>query len=389
MFCFSMLGPEFIFLLAFGQYVSARVSRKAFHEIGYTDWTVRHGFYADMGGFVFEPRNWKPFPVNAKQLFYLVEHGYINYPDINKSLIDDMDKYDGLSRFVTACQIIWFTLNVIARATQKLAITTLELTTIGFIFCTLGFNMCWKDKPMDITTTIRLKSNYTIEHILQEAGDNAREPYRFTPLDFVGREEWICTQMWKYNVNILRSLCLVRQRPKVRPIERLSSFNFPRLSRQAAMVTILVALTYSAIFMAAWNFEFPSTVEQLLWRICASLTLAITFLVGIIEVFLFWPGQAQEGTTVYSKEAESNLPGGFGGQIKLVVMRLACKHFNNSPDKDPALDVPMKSMLLTQPICAVYTVCRIFIVLEDIIGLRALPVTVFQNVDWTVYWPHI
>ena len=69
--------------------------------------------------------------------------------------------------------------------------------------------------------------------------------------------------------------------------------------------------------------------------------------------------------------------------------RMANKRFNHSPDKNHALDVPIKLRLATQTIVALYSVCRIFVLLEDLIALRALPATVFQNVDWTVYIPHI
>lgn len=49
MFCLSLLGPEFIFMLALGQYVSARASVQAFHTLDHKDWTLKHAFYADMG----------------------------------------------------------------------------------------------------------------------------------------------------------------------------------------------------------------------------------------------------------------------------------------------------------------------------------------------------
>jgi hypothetical protein len=100
MFCLSMLGPEFIFMLALGQYMSAQASRKAFHESGHKDWTIRHSFYANMGGFVFRPRGWKKFPIDAKQLHYLIVHGYIGYPAVDRLSIEDKNKSDGLARCV-------------------------------------------------------------------------------------------------------------------------------------------------------------------------------------------------------------------------------------------------------------------------------------------------
>ncbi|OAP62704.1 hypothetical protein AYL99_01931 [Fonsecaea erecta] len=383
MFCLSMLGPEFVFMLALGQYMRADATVKLYHDKGFRDWTIKQGFYADMGGFVLKPRGWKEFPVNAKQLLYLIERGHIRYPETRVSQINDRNKSDSLARFVTACQIIWFVLNVIARPTQKLAVTTIEITTIASIVCTLGVNFCWRHKPMDVGTAIVLETDRSMYDILEDAGDLCSEPYKTTPLDFLSREEWIGTKLWSYNVNILRKLHIVRQRPRVLPIQHLSSFNFPKLSTGGTVVCLSMAVAYSAILMIAWNFEFPSSAERQIWRICSSLTMALTLVVGIVEIALPSPRnpkdeEACDGTEMTQKTPSPN-----------VFERIANKRFNNSLDKDPALDVPVKSMLLTQPICAIYTVCRIYVLLEDLIGLRALPATVFQNVDWAVYLPHI
>ena len=43
-------APEAIFQVALGQWLSAYDSVKLFHASGHLDWTVRHGFWADMGG---------------------------------------------------------------------------------------------------------------------------------------------------------------------------------------------------------------------------------------------------------------------------------------------------------------------------------------------------
>lgn len=100
MFSLSMLGPEFIFMLALGEYMHAHASVKLFHDEGYESWTIKHGFYANMGGFILQCKEWKPFPVDAKQLLYLVTRGYITYPETSDDLISDLDKSDGLARLV-------------------------------------------------------------------------------------------------------------------------------------------------------------------------------------------------------------------------------------------------------------------------------------------------
>ena len=58
-----------------------------------------------MGGFTIVSPDYSPFPVNAEQLFYLVKHGHVDFPDITKSQINALSKTDTLSRFVPPAQL--------------------------------------------------------------------------------------------------------------------------------------------------------------------------------------------------------------------------------------------------------------------------------------------
>lgn len=50
-----------------------------------------------------------------------------------------------------------------------------------------------------------------------------------------------------------------------------------------------MALGYAAIFLAAWNLEFPATTECLLWRISSAVTIGLTFITGVVEILLAPP----------------------------------------------------------------------------------------------------
>src|SRR5271155_5787431 len=106
---------------------------------------MAHAFLADMGGFILDVEGYENFPLNAKQVHYLVKKGYVNYEEVglSKEAITDKNKGEALVRLITVVQILWFTLNTLGRAIQRLAITTLELTTLGFIMCTLGTYCLW------------------------------------------------------------------------------------------------------------------------------------------------------------------------------------------------------------------------------------------------------
>jgi len=72
-----------------------------FKQAGYAQWTITHGFFADMGGFVLEaPDLPHPIPLNAEQLFYLVNNSYVEYPGTSDRELKDRNKSDGLARSV-------------------------------------------------------------------------------------------------------------------------------------------------------------------------------------------------------------------------------------------------------------------------------------------------
>ena len=149
MACLTFIGPEFTFQLAIGQWCSARRSvekfRKRGHELGQEEWTMTHAFFADMGGFVLHPKfsnkgRWAKFPLDSEQVYYLVNKNYVPYEEFAIPIhkIEERNKVDGALRVITVLQILWYFVGVIARACQHLAITVLELATMGFIVCTLG-----------------------------------------------------------------------------------------------------------------------------------------------------------------------------------------------------------------------------------------------------------
>ena len=115
--CLGIVGPEFILQLSFGQWMSARRSVEDFKRLGYSDWSMAHAFLADMGGFVLHARDWVPFPLDAKQVHYLVVRDIYHTLqwDWTSQLSMIRTEGDGVVRFITICQILWFSLNCIGR----------------------------------------------------------------------------------------------------------------------------------------------------------------------------------------------------------------------------------------------------------------------------------
>ena len=95
------LAPETIFQVALGQWLAARKSVQLLRPLR-RDWSLRHGFFVEMGGFHLWSSDYLDgFPVNSDQLHFLVTKGYVGLPDLEESQIRDRDKVDTLLRLIT------------------------------------------------------------------------------------------------------------------------------------------------------------------------------------------------------------------------------------------------------------------------------------------------
>ena len=78
-------------------------------------WTMRHAFFADMGGILLSFPDHSVFPVDGHQLVYLVKNGHLDYPEIRSKTIWDKNKANICARVLTLMQILWFVVESIGR----------------------------------------------------------------------------------------------------------------------------------------------------------------------------------------------------------------------------------------------------------------------------------
>ncbi|EKG13349.1 hypothetical protein MPH_09631 [Macrophomina phaseolina MS6] len=107
------IGLEFLFQLAIGQWLSATHSDKQFRSFSHNKWTMKHAFFADMGGYVFDvPGEIARFPLTTRKVYYLVHKGYVDIEDVlvEPKVIADRNKSDGITRLITCCQSPGFSL---------------------------------------------------------------------------------------------------------------------------------------------------------------------------------------------------------------------------------------------------------------------------------------
>ena len=361
---FAIFFPEVVTSMAAEQWESANQSVERFKRLGYPQWTMRHAFFADMGGIVLQSPDMPPFPVDSNQLAYLVENQYLKYPEIGSITLNERNKADGFARLVTCVQIAWFSVQCLARWEQQLTLSTLELTTFAMILATLNSLFFWYHKPLDAETPIILPVECRIADILVRAGDCARKPWSATPLDFLKpppASTSLVAPFW-FGMGVVFDL---ENKSSPRPVRRFGNIQ----TRPPAGITarettygILFEFVYFGVHLVGWNQAYPTQLELYLWRICNLI------LSGLLVTYL----------------------------IVIPIGMVSSKPFSRRylpVEVDRPLEVAAQlprwaQIIIHVPIIFIYVVARSYILLEGLASLRALPLNAYEDVSWANVLPH-
>ncbi|KAK6538119.1 hypothetical protein TWF694_011001 [Orbilia ellipsospora] len=373
----AIAGPEFVLTYASGQYGTAYASKKHFHQEGYTKWTLRHGFFADMGGFVLMAEDFKePFPATGKQLHWLITQGYLDYPETTTREIEDKSKQDTVAKVITCLQIGYIMLQCIGRTAQGIVITTMELSTLAIVVCSILTSLCWLEKPLDVREPIRLVLKKSVGEILDEAakldghGQEVKE-WDHTPFDFIDD----LGPSWALNV---QKFMRMEVSPFERPLPRFGNDRLPNLAGWQECILCVATLGYAAIHLVGWNYTFPTKTEKVLWRVSSMFLFANTAAFWLFETTAAWwrAGRWQRiyraivGKRRRKSDVETPLP---------PIQRM--KSSKNLP-----LPAEFWSIF---PLAITYAAARGYLIMEAFIGLRAMEDSAFKNVDWTGFIPHV
>ena len=352
---FTLFAPEAVALLAACQRKSARDSVPKMHAIGEKDWTAIHGFFADSGGFVLHPPDTPGFPINSRAVYYLVQKGYLTLPALSKKEIWDKSKADRFAKGVAFIQSSYMFLQCIARPIQSLSVSCLELVTVAFVACTAVTYFLWMDKPLGVETPVHLGMTTPMATVLHEAGDVAKHPYIYTPMDFVEQPGWT---MWKRRDKFMHFGGMEK-----RPIHRIpNDLVQPPITLRLAIPMWFLTVSYAAIHVTGWNYGFPTAVEVYVWRSSSVTMFVVLFLWGLVEVMAVKPG--------------------FDFTLTLLGIwekRTTKKTFF----RKWAVDAPATLS------ATMYFVARTVLVAETLASMRLMPSTVYQTVEWASFLPHV
>ncbi|KAF9474053.1 hypothetical protein BDN70DRAFT_816328, partial [Pholiota conissans] len=150
----ALLAPELITYWALNQRIA---SSKSF--MNPPRWTITHGFFLQMGGFLLSDDG---MPVHILvdgsrletsenlQLIHNIKEGIISPPRVTETDIQDRSKGDLISKTIIILQTTWFIVQCIARWSQHLPVTELEIVTLGFAMLNGATYAAWWNKPQNV-----------------------------------------------------------------------------------------------------------------------------------------------------------------------------------------------------------------------------------------------
>ncbi|KIK74953.1 hypothetical protein PAXRUDRAFT_29122, partial [Paxillus rubicundulus Ve08.2h10] len=214
-------------------------------------WTRAHGFFALMGGFVVQDGAKEKTLRTRGDLKYLRD-GTIVHPKITRKQISDRSKSDGLGNALLVLQLSWFILQVIARASNHLAITLLEIDTLVLAVPSLPLFFFWWSKPMAATCPhIFYLRDIQETSSSQDHGDGQTPLLKVHDITVSPDRDWVreifggsLDDGGNDNVD--------------EPINGLA--------------LMIVWIVFGGLHLLAWDFQFPSQAEKIIWRV-ASLAL--------------------------------------------------------------------------------------------------------------------
>lgn len=179
-------------------------------------------------------------------------------PNIKTADIDDKNKSDALAKVLAVIQVVWMVVQLCARVYYRHPFAPLELSTVAFSATAIIFYIVEWDKPKDINTPIYVKAaaSSVSEVAFNEIVEAAPFPYMQFP--FI-----------QYKHYYMPSVAFHETFGELKVIDR-----------QSFVVAMITVVSFGGIHLLAWNLQFPTPVEGLLWKISAIMTIACPTLYG-------------------------------------------------------------------------------------------------------------
>jgi hypothetical protein len=326
----NTLAPEIMLTVAMTQYLEARILLRDIDELceqfgrRNPNWNMTQAFYYNMRGFLMHVAPGsrrgrshdadKPMTLKMKHIDAIVELGWLYLINVPAERIKEYSKQNRLAKTIALAQALWFLVQTFARFHQRLPTSPFEITTVAYVVCTFFSWLLWLEKPQDVgfSTEIRDADAGAVKQLTRQKRRKSRSHNSQS------------LRGWRSQLPNLKSR-KYRFRDKV----------------YLGITWSVTAAIFGGLHLLAWNYEFPTVEETIMWRYSC---IAIMILPPL---FYVW---------VIIRHVE------FGG--------------SNSID------------IIGMFITFLYLAARIYNILEVFFSLRATPPALYQTVQWPNWLPH-
>ena len=292
------------------------------------------------GGTLGPHRTWKgTWALSAIQLLYACQKGIIKGPPkLSTADLEDRSKGDVFIKGAAVLQLTWLVIQMIARASEDLAISLLEVMTLAFAVCAIATYILLWHKPQDVMTPTYVDATdiLTREQVI---GLAARCPV----------STLLVKEFWLHGVAI-RAMA-----DNIFPWTRGIPVRFSQQQDTLYLNPIFIGIGFGGVLFGtvhfiAWNFQFPTPVERILWRVACCMIISIPVL----------------GTGLY-----------------FITLHNARKEMESDT----------KSSVWLRPFTAtcvlLYLLARLYLMTEVFRSLAYAPLSTFQEINWPSAIPHV
>jgi hypothetical protein len=195
----------------------------------------------------------------ATRLLQLRERNFLKViPNLSEDEINDKSKSDIFTKFIAAGQVLWISVEIIARVARGLSISQLELATSGFSACAVIIYILNLKKPQGEQTPTTFLCCVQVPSLVDAVRGPGLLPI-YTIFDAL------------FDIGV----------PNVRVTTNIRN---DEIEEKTSLWTFggaaLGGVIFGGIHIGAWDFVFPTFVDQMLWRsasVLAAAVLPVTF----------------------------------------------------------------------------------------------------------------
>ena len=249
----AAVAPEYFLADSVEGFFRASTFLKKLIKKGNREWKFTHILFACARGFCTRTPEGAIDECDIDRLWTLIETKRINGPPISEEELQARGKNDMVIKLIAVLQILWFVIQTLLRAIQRYQITTLEIMTVAFVFCSVFTYALSLNQPQDVVYPVILELRSVVPATDQ-------------------------TEQKSNRSNHAESGAISPQSRPDRVQSHLESNALLAARNISFAVLGLFAGGFGALHCLAWNSPFPTSKERLAWRICSLVTTTLSAL---------------------------------------------------------------------------------------------------------------